>query len=353
MNLSKVDHYDKVQELLLRNPKKWLITGVAGFIGSNLLETLLRLDQQVVGLDNFLTGRRRNLEEVKSKVSALQWEGFVFIEGDIREVETCRKACHQVDYVLHQAALGSVPRSIENPIATNEHNVVGFLNMLVAAENAAVKRFVYATSSSVYGNHPDLPKVEDKTGKPLSPYALTKQVNEAYAEVFDRVYQFQGIGLRYFNVFGPRQDPKGPYAAVIPRWFAGLINGDEVYINGDGETSRDFCFVENVVQANLLAACTQNQGALGQVFNIACGQRTTLNELFELIRDIVAETHPSVREARAIYRDFSGGDIRHSLADISKATLLLGYYPRYLVAAGLEKAATWYTNKANVAMYVG
>ena len=346
MNSSGADQYDKVQDRLLREPRKWLVTGVAGFIGSNLLETLLRLNQQVVGLDNFLTGRRRNLEVVRSIVSPLQWERFVFIEGDIRDVETCRKACHQVDYVLHEAALGSVPRSIENPIATNDHNVVGFLNMLVAAKDASVKRFVYATSSSVYGDHPGLPKEEDKTGKPLSPYALTKRTNEAYADVFDRVYGFRSIGLRYFNVFGPRQDPEGPYAAVIPRWFSGLIGRREVFINGDGETSRDFCFVENVVQANILAACTLNEDALGQVFNVACGERTTLNELFELIRAAVGKTYPHAREQRPTYRDFSRGDIRHSLADVSKAGSLMGYKPRYLVAAGLEKAASWYMSEA-------
>jgi UDP-N-acetylglucosamine 4-epimerase len=344
----ETDQYDKAQDLLLREPRRWLITGVAGFVGSNLLETLLKLNQQVVGLDNFLTGRRRNLEEVRTIVSPFQWERFVFIEGDMRDVETCRKACHRVDYVLHQAALGSVPRSVENPIATNEHNVVGFLNMLVAAKDSNVRRFVYASSSSVYGDHPDLPKVEDKTGRPLSPYALTKQTNEAYAETFDRVYGFQSIGLRYFNLFGPRQDPEGPYAAVIPRWFAGLIRGAEVYINGDGETSRDFCFVENAVQTNILAASTANEHALGQVFNVACGQRTTLNELFELIRTIVGKTHQHAREAKPTYRDFSKGDIRHSLADISKARLLMGYNPRYLVGAGLEKAAKWYIDEASV-----
>ena len=279
---------------------------------------------------------------MRSSVGPGQWGHFTFIEGDIRDPETCRKTCEGVDYVLHQAALGSVPRSVENPIATNEHNLVGFLNMIVAVRDAGVKRFVYASSSSVYGDHLDLPKVEGTTGRPLSPYALTKQMNEAYAEVFARVYGLKSIGLRYFNVFGPRQDPEGPYAAVIPRWFDSLISGRDVYINGDGETSRDFCFVGNAVQANLLAACAEEERALDQVFNIACGQRTTLNELFELIRTIVGKTYPHAREARPVYRAFSKGDIRHSLADVSKARELLGYDPRYQVGPGLEEAARWY-----------
>ena len=318
------------------------MTGVAGFIGSNLLEGLLKLNQQVVGLDNFLTGHRHNLEEVKSLASDEQWSKFVFIEGDIRNLETCRRACAGVEYVLHQAALGSVPRSIENPIATNEHNVAGFLNMITAAKDEKVKRFVYASSSSVYGDHPELPKVEEKVGRLLSPYALTKQINEAYAEVFNRVYGFQSIGLRYFNVFGPRQDPEGPYAAVIPKWFAGLRKGEDVCIYGDGETSRDFCYVENVVQANLLAACTENEEAINRVFNIAYGERTTLNELFELICDNVTRSSPDSAKARPVYRDFRPGDIRHSLADITKARDLLGYEPEYSVGGGLEKTAEWY-----------
>jgi UDP-N-acetylglucosamine 4-epimerase len=318
------------------------VTGVAGFIGSNLLEALLKLNQRVVGLDNFVTGHRHNLEEVNSLVSPDQWSKFIFIEGDIRNLETCRKACAGVDFVLHQAALGSVPRSIENPIATNEHNVGGFLNMITAAKDGKVKRFVYASSSSVYGDHPELPKVEEKAGRPLSPYALTKQVNEAYAGVFARVYGLQSIGLRYFNVFGPRQDPNGPYAAVIPKWFAGLRKGEDVYIYGDGETSRDFCYVENVVQANLLAARTENEEALNQVFNVAYGERTTLNELFELIRDNVAKSSPDSAKARPVYRDFRPGDIPHSLADIGKAKRLLAYEPEFSVRSGLEKAGQWY-----------
>ncbi len=342
MSYFSADPYDQIQNLLLEDPKKWLVTGVAGFIGSHLLEALLRLNQHVVGLDNFLTGHQCNLQEVESQVTEEQWNNFIFIKGDIRSLETCRTACDGVDYVLHEAALGSVPRSVENPIATNDHNLVGFLNVIVAARDSGAKRLVYASSSSVYGDHPDLPKVEDKTGLPLSPYALTKQMNEAYAGVFARVYGLQTIGLRYFNVFGPRQDPQGPYAAVIPRWFAGMIGGNEVYINGDGETSRDFCFIENVVQANLLAACSHNEGALNQVFNIAFGERTTLNQLFDLIRSHTARFYPSAREVKPIHRDFSKGDIRHSLADISKARQYLDYNPRYSVVSGLEKTAQWY-----------
>ena len=270
------------------------------------------------------------------------WKNFSFIEGDIRDLKTCRQGCKGVDFVLHQAALGSVPRSIENPIATNENNLVGFLNMMVAARDAAVKRFVFATSSSVYGDHPDLPKVEDKVGRPLSPYAVTKKMNELYADVFGEVYGFKTIGLRYFNVFGPRQDPNGPYAAVIPKWFSALRNGEDVFINGDGTTSRDFCFVDNAVQANILAACTENEMALNQVYNVAFGGRTTLNELFEFIRAKVAAANPSVATVKPIYRDFRPGDILHSLANINKAKMLLGYDPQYSVQTGLEKAGKWY-----------
>ena len=357
--LNTMNKYEITQQTLLYSPKTWLITGVAGFIGSNLLEALLKLNQQVVGLDNFLTGHMSNLEEVKSLVTPGQWSNFTFIKGDIRDLESCRKACSGVNVVLHEAALGSVPRSIENPIATNEHNLTGFLNMIVAARDANVERFVFATSSSVYGDHPALPKVEDQIGNPLSPYAVTKQVNEKYAEVFTRVYGMQCIGLRYFNVFGPRQDPNGPYAAVMPKWFAGLISGEEIYINGDGETSRDFCFVENVVQANLLAGCTKNTEAVDNIYNIAFGGRTTLNELFELIRDIVFSPglasdisglrhQPSAishQPISPVYKDFRPGDIRHSLADISKAKTLLGYEPQYSVRDGLETAAEWYVSR--------
>jgi UDP-N-acetylglucosamine/UDP-N-acetylgalactosamine 4-epimerase len=336
--------YEQLRQSIRANPKTWMITGVAGFIGSNLLEVLLNLDQNVIGLDSFLTGHQRNLDEVQSRVTAPQWGRFKFIHGDIRDLTTCLNACKLADVVLHQAALGSVPRSIENPIATNEHNLTGFLNMITAARDAGVKRFVYASSSSVYGDHPDLPKIEEKIGNPLSPYAVTKQVNEKYAGVFSRVYGLQCIGLRYFNVFGQRQDPDGPYAAVIPKWFAALSKGEDVFINGDGETSRDFCFVENVVQANLLAACAENEDALNQVFNIAYGERTTLNELYELIRGNVAKAYPGLDKTKPTYRDFRSGDIRHSLADIGKAKQLLSYEPMFSVRTGLEKAGQWYNS---------
>jgi UDP-N-acetylglucosamine 4-epimerase len=337
--------YERTEDYLSRNRFRWLITGVAGFIGSNLLEMLLKLDQQVVGLDNFLTGHQQNLDEVRSMVSPEQWKNFVFIEDDIRYLPACSKACEGVDYVLHQAALGSVPRSMEDPITTNEHNLTGFLNMLVASRDAGVRRFVYASSSSVYGDHPDLPKMEENTGLPLSPYAVTKQVDEIYAGVFAAAYGISTMGLRYFNIFGPRQDPEGPYAAVIPKWFYGLLHGDDIFINGDGETSRDFCYVDNAVQANILAACTENSDALNRVFNIAFGERTTLNELFGLIRVNVARSCPAVRDTKPVYRNFRPGDIRHSLADIGRARTLLGYEPRYSVTDGLEKAGKWYIGK--------
>jgi UDP-N-acetylglucosamine 4-epimerase len=327
---------------ILDSNRHWLVTGVAGFIGSNLLETLLRHDQQVTGLDNFSTGHRHNLEEVRSNLTPEQWSRFRLIEGDIRDQATCVTACQDVELVLHQAALGSVPRSITDPLLTNANNVTGFLNMLVAAKDCGVKRFVYAASSSTYGDHPGLPKVEDVIGKPISPYAVTKYVNELYAEVFLKTYGLDSVGLRYFNVFGQRQDPEGAYAAVIPKWFAGLLRGDEVWINGDGETSRDFCFIDNCVQANILAACAQNPEVPGQVFNVAFGQRTTLNELFYLIRDEVAKFMPACREALPSHRDFRAGDVRHSLADISKSHRLLGYSPEFDVCEGLARAGTWY-----------
>jgi UDP-N-acetylglucosamine/UDP-N-acetylgalactosamine 4-epimerase len=341
----KMTKYSEITRRISTEQSTWLITGVAGFIGSNLLEALLRLNQRVVGLDSFLTGYKQNLDEVQSSVLAEQWKNFSFIQGDIRDLAACRKACEGVEYVLHQAALGSVPRSMEDPIATNEHNLAGSLNMLVAARDARVKRFVYASSSSVYGDEPGLPKREDTIGNPLSPYAVTKQVNETYADLFARVFGLATIGLRYFNVFGPRQDPNGPYAAVIPKWFAGLLGGKEVYINGDGETSRDFCYVENVVQANILAACHENRNALNRVYNIAFGERTTLNELFEFIRGICAQSCPKANNVKPTYRDFLSGDIRHSLADINQARSLLGYSPEYSVGSGLEKAGAWYISK--------
>ena len=333
--------YEELKAHLGTNQSTWLVTGVAGFIGSNLLETLLKLKQKVIGLDNFATGHQHNLDEVKSLVSPKQWQAFNFIEGDIRNLQDCHQACKGVDYVLHQAALGSVPRSIEDPIATNQANIDGFLNMLVAARDAKVKRFVYAASSSTYGDHPDLPKVEDKIGKPLSPYAVTKAVNELYADVFAKTYGFKTIGLRYFNVFGKRQDPNGAYAAVIPKWFAGMINGEETFINGDGETSRDFCFVENTIQANLLAATAENKAA-NNIYNIAFGERTTLNELFFHILERIVEARPDLKELEPIHRDFRTGDVKHSLADISKARNLIGYCPQFSVDTGLDRAANWY-----------
>ncbi|MEQ1544793.1 SDR family oxidoreductase [Methyloglobulus sp.] len=323
-------------------PATWLITGVAGFIGSNLLETLLDHDQLVIGLDNFATGHRHNLDQVKGIVGEKKWVNFKFINGDIRNLATCHHACEGVDFVLHQAALGSVPRSLEDPINTNTANIDGFLNMLVAARDAKVKRFVYAASSSTYGDHPGLPKVEDQIGKPLSPYAVTKYVNELYADVFARCYGLQSIGLRYFNVFGPRQDPDGAYAAVIPKWIAAMVRNEDLFINGDGETSRDFCYIKNVVQANLNAATTENASAINQIYNIAVGDRTTLNQLLEFIRANLATHFKHLDDFKPIYRDFRAGDVRHSLADISKAQTLIAYAPTYHVREGLTEALDWY-----------
>jgi UDP-N-acetylglucosamine/UDP-N-acetylgalactosamine 4-epimerase len=334
--------YEQLLTELPQAPKSWLVTGVAGFIGSNLLEALLKLDQNVVGLDNFATGHQRNLDEVQTLVTPEQWARFNFIQGDIRELVDCQKACIGVDYVLHQAALGSVPRSLADPITTNAANITGFLNMLVAARDAGVKSFTYAASSSTYGDHPALPKVEDRIGKPLSPYAVTKYVNELYADVFARSYGFKANGLRYFNVFGPRQDPNGAYAAVIPKWISSLIKGEPVYINGDGETSRDFCFIANVVQANLLSATTQNPDTVNQVYNVAVGDRTSLNELYAQLQRNLLPIYPQLQDAKPVYRDFRAGDVRHSLADISKAQNLLGYAPTQRIGQGLELAMPWY-----------
>ncbi len=327
--------YTQLQTRLQAETNTWLITGVAGFIGSNLLETLLKLNQRVVGLDNFATGHQRNLDEVQTLVTPTQWANFSFINGDIRNLMDCQKAVTGVDYVLHQAALGSVPRSVADPITTNATNISGFLNMLVAARDAKVKRFVYAASSSTYGDHPALPKVEDIIGKPLSPYAVTKYVNELYAEVFGKTYGLQSVGLRYFNVFGPRQDPNGAYAAVIPKWISSMIKSEPIYINGDGETSRDFCFVKNAVQANLLAATVQTPEAVNQVYNVAVGDRTTLNELFALIRDNLAVYGISA-DIKPVYRDFRAGDVRHSLAYIGKTANFLGYSPTERLNQGLS-----------------
>jgi UDP-N-acetylglucosamine 4-epimerase len=323
----------------------WLITGVAGFIGSNLLEALLQLNQKVVGLDNFSSGHQRNLDEVQSIVNSAQWQNFSFISADISNLASCQTACTGVDYVLHQAALGSVPRSVEDPIITNASNVTGFLNMLVAARNAHVKRFVYAASSSTYGDHPGLPKVEDHIGKPLSPYAVTKYVNELYAEVFSKTYDLQSIGLRYFNVFGPRQDPEGAYAAVIPKWIASMIKGEPVYINGDGETSRDFCYIANVVQANLLAASILKTEAINQVYNVSVGGRTTLNELYVHLKQNLISSYPHLKSAQAIYREFRAADVRHSLASIDKARDRLGYEPTQEMGQGLVLTMPWYKTK--------
>ncbi|VVS93983.1 NAD-dependent epimerase/dehydratase family protein [Desulfoluna spongiiphila] len=331
-----------LEKELSREPQTWLITGVAGFIGSNLLETLLKLDQQVVGLDNFATGHRRNLDEVQALVTEVQWARFELITGDITDIETCRRASRGVDFVLHQAALGSVPRSIEDPLATHASNNTGFLNMLLAARDNGVKRFVYAASSSTYGDHPGLPKVEETIGSPLSPYAVTKYVNELYADVFARAYGMGSIGLRYFNIFGPRQDPDGAYAAVIPRWIAGCLNQEPVFINGDGETSRDFCYVKNAVQANLLAATTRNDEAVNQVYNVAVGDRTTLVRLYGAIRKSLAGRVGGLTLPEPVYRDFRAGDVRHSQADVSKAARLLNYRPTHRITEGLEEAMDWY-----------
>lgn len=332
--------YQNLLETLRQNPKTWLVTGVAGFIGSNLLEHLLKLNQQVVGLDNFATGHQHNLDEVGSLVTPEQWKRFRFIEGDIRNQADCEKACEGVDYVLHQAALGSVPRSIKDPVTTNAANITGFLNMLVAARDAGVQSFTYAASSSTYGDHPALPKVEENIGKPLSPYAVTKYVNELYADVFAKTYDFNTIGLRYFNVFGKRQDPNGAYAAVIPKWTASMIQGEDVFINGDGETSRDFCFIENAVQANLLAA-TASAEAKNEVYNVAVGDRTTLNDLFHALQSALAENGQPYEQS-PVYRDFRAGDVRHSQADISKAADKLGYAPEFRIMEGIAKAMPWY-----------
>lgn len=331
-----------IQQLLSTQTRNWVVTGAAGFIGSNLVETLLKHDQRVIGLDNFATGFRRNLSDIEALVTTEQWRRFTFIEGDICDPADCRRACQGAGIVLHQAAIGSVPRSITDPATTHAANINGFLNMMLAARDAGVKRFVYASSSSVYGDDPQLPKVEGREGRVLSPYALTKKVDELYAEVFASTYGFASIGLRYFNVFGRRQDPNGAYAAVMPKWFAALLKGEPVFINGDGETSRDFCYIDNAVQANLRAALTGNAAAINRVYNVAVGQRTTLNELFQQIRALLAARDPSLAMSEPVYRDFRAGDVRHSLADISAARSLLGYAPTHDLASGLREAADWY-----------
>ena len=340
LNDQSENRYAQVCAQLQQQPKTWLITGAAGFIGSNLLETLLLLNQKVVGLDNFATGFQHNLDEVQALVSPQQWQGFRFIEGDIRNLDDCNKACAGVDYVLHQAALGSVPRSIADPISTNHTNISGYLNMLVAARDAQVASFSYAASSSTYGDHPALPKVEDNIGNPLSPYAVTKYVNELYADVFARTYGFNTIGLRYFNIFGKRQTPDGAYAAVIPKWTAAMITGDDVFVNGDGDTSRDFNFIENAVQANILAA-TATDDAKNNVYNVAVGGRTTLNKLFAALKENLG-TNGVTYNKDPVYRDFRAGDVRHSQADITKIQTLLGYEPQFNIIQGIGKAMPWY-----------
>jgi UDP-N-acetylglucosamine 4-epimerase len=338
--------YQELQEHLKSNQNIWLITGVAGFIGSNLLEKLLILNQKVVGLDNFDTGHQHNIDQAiedAEKVTGKKLRSnFSFIEGDIRELEDCKKACNGVNYVLHQAALGSVPRSIEDPINTNRANIDGYLNILVASKDAKVRRFVYAASSSTYGDHPDLPKVEDKIGNPLSPYAVTKVVNELYASVFAKTYGFKTIGLRYFNIFGKRQDPNGAYAAVIPKWVAAILNKEDVFINGDGETSRDFCYIDNTVQMNLLAATTDNDKATDQIYNTALNDRTSLNKLHQMIETELIRHISDFEKKKPFYRDFRSGDVRHSQANIDKANILLGYLPTHKIEYGLQETIEWY-----------
>jgi UDP-N-acetylglucosamine 4-epimerase len=331
--------YTQLQQELRATPRTWLVTGAGGFIGSNLVESLLQLGQHVTGLDNFATGRRENLDHVHARVTPEQWARLRFVEGDIRSAADCRRACEGVDYALHQGALGSVPRSIAEPFASHEANVTGTLNMMIAARDAKARRFVYASSSSVYGDHPGLPKFEDRLGQPLSPYAATKLMDEIYASVFARCYGLETAGLRYFNVFGPRQDPEGAYAAVIPKWVASMLRGQPVVINGDGETSRDFCYIANVVQANLLAATSANPGSANQAYNVAVGARTTL-AMYQC-------AVPGLKVADPVYEEFRAGDVRHSLADITRAQTLLGYAPTHQIGEGLDEALEWY--RANVA----
>jgi UDP-N-acetylglucosamine 4-epimerase len=334
-----------LQETLRGAPCTWLVTGVAGFIGSNLLESLLKLDQTVIGLDNLATGSHDNLRQVRAAVAGRQWARFHFIHGDIRALGTCRQACRGANYVLHQAALASVPFSIADPIASHETNVSGFVNLLVAAREAGVSRFVFAGSSASYGDDPGLQKVEAQIGRPLSPYGLSKYVDELYAEIFARCYGLEWIGLRYFNVFGPRQDPNGAYAAVIPKWIAAMIRAEPICIYGDGETVRDFCYVDNVVQANLLAALAESPDAVNQVYNVAMGEKTTLNQLFDEIRFLLEPRFPHVRELTPQHDDFRAGDVRISQADISRAQRFLGYHPEWQVREGLARTTGWYAER--------
>lgn len=340
-----VSAYQLARERLEQQRYHWLVTGAAGFIGSHLVEALLELGQQVTGLDNFLTGHRRNLDTVRLALGPQAWSRFTLLEGDIRDLGCCRCACKGVDFILHEAALGSVSRSIEDPVLSNDINIGGFLNILLAARDSAVRRVVYAASSATYGDHPDLPKQEERIGLPLSPYALTKYANELYASVFARCYGTETIGLRYFNIYGPRQDPDGPYAAVIPQWIAALIGNQSVTINGDGESSRDFCYVGNAIQANLLAALADKPEALNQVYNVALNARTSLNELYQMLRAQLAEQFPRLHEHQPRYGDFRAGDVRHSQADIGKAERLLGYVPTHDLARGLKQTIRWYVNQ--------
>ena len=336
-----MNKFTDVQAHLREKPYHWLVTGAAGFIGSNLVEQLLKLNQRVTGLDNFATGHQHNLDEVRELVGSKAWQNFTFIDGDIRKLDDCARACAGIDYVLHQAALGSVSRSIADPITTNDTNVTGFLNMITAARDAKTRRFVYAASSSTYGDHPALPKVESQIGNPLSPYAVTKYVNELFADVFARCYGTEAVGLRYFNVFGPRQDPHGAYAAVIPQWIAALIENRPLFINGDGETSRDFCFIDNVVQANILAAMSPATAA-NEVYNVALNERTSLNELHQMMCRLLSPRFPHVSGHKPQFKDFRAGDVRHSQADISKAETLLGFAPTHRIGEGLKQAMEWY-----------
>lgn len=337
--------FDQLLDSFKITQKTWLVTGNAGFIGSNLSEFLLKHNQKVVGLDNFSTGYQHNVDDVLACVGKKAAKNFTFIHGDIADFETCVKACAGVDIILHQAALGSVPRSIADPVTSNHSNITGFLNMLTAAKDAGIKRFVYASSSSVYGDSAELPKVEERTGNLLSPYAVMKMTNELYAGVFSRTYGMETIGLRYFNVFGRRQDPNGAYAAVIPKWVGALLSNKEVYINGDGETSRDFTYIDNVIQMNLLAGTTENAQSFGQAFNVAVGGRNTLNELYAIINQELAK-HITVFEPRSvIYRDFRVGDIRHSNANITKAQTLVGYAPTHTIEQGMKEAIKWYAKE--------
>lgn len=336
--------YEQIKEDLKAKPKKWLVTGCAGFIGSNLTETLLLLNQEVIGLDNFSTGYQHNLDDIENCVSKEQWKNFSFIKGDICDYDTCLKATKDVDIILHQAALGSVPRSIDTPIISNDSNVTGFLNILTAAKENGIKRFVYASSSAVYGDSKELPKVEERIGNLLSPYAVTKYVNELYAGVFQKCYGIEPIGLRYFNVFGKRQDPEGAYAAVIPKWISALLKNEDVYINGDGETSRDFTYIQNVVQANIMAGLTTNEKAVGKVFNTAVGGRDTLNELYKAIISGMKSNLHEFNPKDVIYRDFRQGDIRHSNANVEKLKTLIEYEPTHDISKGLEESILWYIN---------